>query len=681
MEKRLTVFLIFIALLTGCLQTASPATVISTPSLTLPTPTEVPPLPTFEPSPAATDIPPSLAGTPIPLAKTVITAKNAVQIKMIARWGDGGARQMQISQDKSFIASLSSFGLKFLNPETFEIIDQLYFDDFNIQRFELSPDNRTIALSSDQGWVMLWDKPSKRVIRKWEDSTTVSKDVSMHFSPDGATLATYHGSNIDIWDTKSGELLVRVDRGNQESVYALVYVDNVTIAYTTSPSVSRNSYIPAIQLWSFKSPDSKRIKLKGNTKLAFSNLAVSPDGRTLVSDTFDGTISFWDLKTNTLKSSFRRQERSRRPITFAEDGAKVLIPNLDGTISIFDVNGRLINRFEGTESIVGLGVLPDLTTIVYQTDRGTLIKREINTGKLIFEKMGSIGLPVTSDISTDGHSLALGFVGGHVEIWNIDNANLETVIPHENLVGYAPLVKFSFNGKILITGSYDQTVKVWNIEDGNLIRTLRGKGYASSIAVSSDDELIVGGFADNTFIWETSSGELYRKLPNADGIAFSQDNKILALGGSGLGFFDIESGQSLRWIFGKSSTSSTLKDPVFSPNGNLIAGIDFMWSFNSAVVNPEKDSIKIWRVEDGSLVNEIEGLYNPVSLTFSPDGSLLMFAMQNRILLYDVTTFTLKEELIGHNGEILSVLFSDDGKKIVTTSKDQTVGIWAVPSP
>ncbi len=678
MEKRLIVFLIFIALLSGCLQTVPPTTVISTPTLTLPPLTEVPPLPTFEPSPTPTDIPPSLAGTPIPLAIAVITAKNAAQIKMIARWGDGGARQMQISQNKSFIASLSSFGLKFLNPETFEIIDQLYFDDFNIQWFELSPDNRTIALSSDQGWVILWDKTSKRIIRKWEASTTVSKDISMRFSPDGATLATYHGSNIDVWDTKSGELLVRVNRGSQESVYALVFVDNVTIAYTTSPSGSRNSYIPAIQIWNFKSPDSKRIKLKGNTKLAFSNLAVSPDGRTLVSDTFDGTISFWDLRTNTLKSSIKRQERSRRPITFAEDGATVLIPNLNGTITIFDVNGRLIRRFEGTEAIVGMGMLPELNTFVYQTGKGTIIKREINTGKLIFEKVGSIGLPVTSDISADGRSLALGFVGGYVEIWDIDNANLEMVIPHENLVGTAPLVKFSFNGKILMTGSYDQSVKLWNIEDGNLIRTLKGKSYASSIAVSSDDELIVGGFADNTFIWGLSSGELYRKLPNADGIAFSPDNKILALGGLSLGFFDIESGQSVGSIYGE---GSTLRAPVFSPNGDLIAGIDFTWSSNNAAVNPEKDTIKIWRIEDTSLVNEIVGLYNPTVLTFSPDGSLLVFAMQNRVLLYDVATITLIEELIGHNGEILSVSFSADGKRIVTTSKDQTVGIWAVPLP
>ena len=155
-------------------------------------------------------------------------------------------------------------------------------------------------------------------------------------------------------------------------------------------------------------------------------------------------------------------------------------------------------------------------------------------------------------------------------------------------------------------------------------------------------------------------------------ISFSPDGKYFVSSDSKtIKLFEVNTGKELRTICGFSNLVSTA---VFSEDGKYIA---------AAVM--EKDfsySLYIWESATGKQYKSFGK--EPVStevVLFSKDGkNLITGGWDNKIKIWNIEKGEVIKEFVGHESIISCIDLSSDGKKIVSGSWDKTIKLWDVES-
>lgn len=277
---------------------------------------------------------------------------------------------------------------------------------------------------------------------------------------------------------------------------------------------------------------------------------------------------------------------------------------------------------------------------------------------------------LTAKLSPDGIHLAAGTGSGDVYIWD---ASGDTPMPLYICRGHTDWVRsitFSQDGKMLVSGSDDQTIRLWDVETGTCLSVLQGPSRVFSVALHPDGNTLASGHQDEIVrVWDWRTEECLHKLTGHMNriwsVAFSPEGDMLASGSNDhtVRLWDVNRGECLRELKGH---SHRVRSVAFSPDGVLLA-------------SGSKDStIGIWEVKTGQLLRRIEGSLRGVkSVAFSPTGKILACGTDDRtIQLLDVDTGHPIKTIEGHTSWIRSVAFSSDGKTIVTSSEDQTVRLW-----
>ena len=77
-----------------------------------------------------------------------------------------------------------------------------------------------------------------------------------------------------------------------------------------------------------------------------------------------------------------------------------------------------------------------------------------------------------------------------------------------------------------------------------------------------------------------------------------------------------------------------------------------------------------------SLIVSLYSLYSVWDMCFKPDGSQLIVAAGNRVLVYDASDGTMVQPLKGHKETVYCVAYAKDGKRFASGSSDKSVIIW-----
>ena len=278
--------------------------------------------------------------------------------------------------------------------------------------------------------------------------------------------------------------------------------------------------------------------------------------------------------------------------------------------------------------------------------------------------------------SPDGKLVASGSKDNTVRLWDTERA-----LELRKLAGHAAWVKavaFSPDGRWLASGSVDGVVKLWEVATGRELKTISGGGSINALAFSPDARLLAAGNAENSvLVWNAQTGQAERTLTGHAGavstLAFSPDGRQLATGArdNSIKLWDVNRGRELHALTGHTGAVRSL---AFSPDGKRLA---------SGSVDK---TIKIWDAGSGRETRTLAGHTDPVlALAFTDGGRNLVSAGAGALALTRWDAESGAQLSATSDAESLETLeaavFSADGKLVASSNGDKTIVLRDVGAP
>jgi len=330
-------------------------------------------------------------------------------------------------------------------------------------------------------------KPADLLARLPKISPKIPVKSAIHalaFSPAAKLLAAGSFGSVELIDANTRQSVRKLE-DIAGKVNALVFSKDGTMLF----GAAGDSGISGIA-YQWRVADGTLVrKYEGHTDALYA-LALSPDGKTLATGSYDQKIKLWNV----------------------EDGAEVRV--LKGHIG----------------GVYGLSFRPDGKVLASASGDRTIKLWEVATGKRLDTFPQPLKEQTTVAFSPDGKTVAAGGVDNRLRLWSVSEEALEgsnpllfTRFAHE---GSVLNLAFSVDGKTIASTAADKTAKIWNAADLSELRAIEMQpDWSPGLALLAGGHLALGRLDGSLGFYDIATG---KPLAIADAPATVAPKKVMA---------------------------------------------------------------------------------------------------------------------------------------------------------
>ncbi|QRW22044.1 Tyrosine kinase family catalytic domain protein [Rhizoctonia solani] len=277
-------------------------------------------------------------------------------------------------------------------------------------------------------------------------------------------------------------------------------------------SVISGSYDRTIRIWDSKSPQSKGQPLRGHSGQIYS-ISVSPLGNILASGSADHTVRLWNIDAglpNLVGEPLEGHQKAINSVAFSPRNNLVVSGSSDNTLRLWDTRGkRSFTPFKGHHDWVkSVAFSYHDNTIVSGSLDGTIRLWDVEQGRNVLAMFNESNKAIYStQFSPEGSLLASGSTNKLLQIWDIRSGKM-VLRPFKGHTNCVASVAFCPSGNYVASGSWDRSVRVWDLRQEAALITLPQMhgGLVNSVAWSPSGECIASGSYDCTILVQNIGG-------------------------------------------------------------------------------------------------------------------------------------------------------------------------------
>ena len=539
--------------------------------------------------------------------------------------------------------------------------------DKSVHSVRLSPGSHLLLFGSGDATVRVWDSDDR-----WgalgEPLDGFNWGVHPVWpSPDGRAVISGGLSyrTLRLWDVETGACLRKFE-GHDQSVETVCMSADGTLAVSGSMDNT-------IRLWDVATGRCLRV-LKGHTGSVYA-VRISDDARAVVSGAVDGTVRLWDVATGRCLRTFEGHTEAVNDVSLSSDGRRALSAGTDGTVRLWAMHGdsRYVCplRPSRPRSHAELAQLDLRVEALLDEAERHLAKGRSSMARARLEKARS--LP-----RHDRHPRALA--AWHLLALSSVRVGVRAVWQSGSLEGHTDdvhTVSVSADGRLVLSGSWDDTVRLWEAQTGRCLRVFEGRNGLGSSCLSGDGRLALIRTEDGVVqLRETESGRVLQRLETlpglAGGVCMGGGDRLALIGGPGgeaatTTVWDLETGRVLH----------TLEGGMDGGRGRLST------DGRLALTSGRRRTVQAWDLESGYSLPErkLEPPSSVGEVSLSADGRFVLAgSADHEPALWNLATGRSGRSFKGHTEEVYSVCLSSDGRFALSGSWDSTVRLWDVES-
>lgn len=244
--------------------------------------------------------------------------------------------------------------------------------------------------------------------------------------------------------------------------------------------------------------------------------------------------------------------------------------------------------------------------------------------------------------------------------------------------GVVTQLAFSPTGTLLASADSSGTIKLWDLTTSKLLRTIsEDSDPIRSLSFNFDGTMLAGttaALSSKIKVWDVGSGAQTVKLgldnEKVTAIAFNPHRNILASStdDGAVRFWDITTGKE---VLARKKYTRSVRALVYGRQEKLLAVSE---------AGKRADQVTLW---DVGLSKELGTFGRPgqemTAVAVNAAGDFLAIGETTGVVtLWKVGGLQKARILDSHHGTVSSLVFSSDGRKLMTGGKDQVIRVWDV---